>query len=195
MATTNMMFLFALKAALVGMVTGLSTFFLLVFTRLFFGVLSPGLQPASMAAMTDATTPLTRAGGLGMLAAAMGLGVALNVGNPVVVLDGDGAALMKMGTLATIGAYGPQNLIHIVTILRLNNIHHRLIRHTRGKEYNLHTKAMMCFFRHCLCNTAIADQPQCLSGYFTAQHMRRPPTLPFSGTHLTLTLPRSSSNY
>jgi phosphonopyruvate decarboxylase len=47
-------------------------------------------------------------------AAAMGLGVALNVGNPVVVLDGDGAALMKMGTLATIGAYGPQNLIHIV---------------------------------------------------------------------------------
>ncbi|WP_300376376.1 MFS transporter [Henriciella sp.] len=74
MATTNMMFLFALKAALIGMVTGLSTFFLLVFTRLFFGLLSPGLQPASMAAMTDATTPLTRAGGLGMLAAAMGLG-------------------------------------------------------------------------------------------------------------------------
>ena len=31
-----------------------------------------------------------------------------------VVLDGDGAALMKLGTLATIGAYAPQNLIHIV---------------------------------------------------------------------------------
>ncbi|MEM5516784.1 MFS transporter [Henriciella sp. AS95] len=74
MASTNMLFLFALQAALIGVVTGLSAFFLLVFTRVFFGLLSPGLQPASMAAMTDATTSLTRAGGLGMLGAAMGLG-------------------------------------------------------------------------------------------------------------------------
>jgi phosphonopyruvate decarboxylase len=44
----------------------------------------------------------------------MGLGVALNVRTPVVVLDGDGAALMKMGTLATVGAYAPPNLIHVV---------------------------------------------------------------------------------
>lgn len=74
MATTNMLFLFALQAALAGLVTGLSTFFLLVVMRLFFGLLSPGLQPASMAAMTDATTPNTRAGGLGMLGAAVGIG-------------------------------------------------------------------------------------------------------------------------
>jgi len=47
-------------------------------------------------------------------ASAVGLGVALNVSNPVVVLDGDGAALMKMGNLATIGAYGPGNLVHVV---------------------------------------------------------------------------------
>ena len=32
----------------------------------------------------------------------------------VVVLDGDGAALMKMGTLATIGASGPRNLLHVI---------------------------------------------------------------------------------
>ena len=74
MAGTNMIFLFALEAALAGVVTGLAAFFLLVFVRIFFGLLSPGLQPASMAAMTDATTALTRAGGLGMLGAAMGLG-------------------------------------------------------------------------------------------------------------------------
>lgn len=61
----------------------------------------------------DRRQHLYQVGSMGC-AAAMGLGVALNVGNPVVVLDGDGAALMKMGTLATIGAYGPQNLIHIV---------------------------------------------------------------------------------
>lgn len=47
-------------------------------------------------------------------AGAMGLGVALNVERPVIVLDGDGAALMKMGALATIGAQGPRNLIHVV---------------------------------------------------------------------------------
>jgi phosphonopyruvate decarboxylase len=47
-------------------------------------------------------------------ASAVGLGVALNVERPVLVLDGDGAALMKMGNLATIGAYRPRRLIHVV---------------------------------------------------------------------------------
>ncbi len=47
-------------------------------------------------------------------ASGMGLGVALNTARPVVVLDGDGAALMKLGTFATIGAYAPKNLIHIL---------------------------------------------------------------------------------
>jgi phosphonopyruvate decarboxylase len=47
-------------------------------------------------------------------ASAMGLGVALNTDKSVAVLDGDGAALMKMGNLATIGANAPKNLIHIV---------------------------------------------------------------------------------
>ncbi|MBN9589543.1 MAG: phosphonopyruvate decarboxylase [Alphaproteobacteria bacterium] len=47
-------------------------------------------------------------------AAGVGLGVALNTGRPVAVLDGDGAALMKLGTLATIGAQAPTNLIHIL---------------------------------------------------------------------------------
>jgi phosphonopyruvate decarboxylase len=47
-------------------------------------------------------------------AAGVGLGVALNTARPVTVLDGDGAALMKLGTLATIGAYAPNNLLHIL---------------------------------------------------------------------------------
>lgn len=74
MGFTNMAFLFALEAALAGMITGLTMFFTLVFVRVWFGLLSPGLQPASMAAMTDATTPKTRAAGLGMLGAAMSIG-------------------------------------------------------------------------------------------------------------------------
>ena len=47
-------------------------------------------------------------------ASGMGLGVALNTEKPVVMLDGDGALLMKMGSLATIGAYAPKNMLHIV---------------------------------------------------------------------------------
>ena len=47
-------------------------------------------------------------------ASGVGLGVALNSPGQVVVLDGDGAALMKLGTLATIGAYAPANLLHIL---------------------------------------------------------------------------------
>jgi len=47
-------------------------------------------------------------------ASAMALGVALNTKKKVVVLDGDGAFLMKMGNLATIGAYQPANLVHVV---------------------------------------------------------------------------------
>ena len=47
-------------------------------------------------------------------ASAVALGAALNNRRPIVVLDGDGAALMKMGNLATIGATGPRNLIHVV---------------------------------------------------------------------------------
>lgn len=74
MGFTNMAFLFALEAALAGMITGLTMFFTLVFVRIWFGLLAPGLQPASMAAMTDATTSATRAAGLGMLGAAMSIG-------------------------------------------------------------------------------------------------------------------------
>ncbi|PRF99431.1 phosphonopyruvate decarboxylase [Burkholderia ambifaria] len=47
-------------------------------------------------------------------ASGVGLGVALNREQPVIVLDGDGAALMRLGTFATIGAYRPVNLLHVV---------------------------------------------------------------------------------
>ena len=42
------------------------------------------------------------------------IGVAINAVRPVGVVDGDGAALMKLGSLATIGAYRPENLVHMV---------------------------------------------------------------------------------
>ncbi|WP_447970811.1 thiamine pyrophosphate-dependent enzyme [Nitrospira sp. M1] len=47
--------------------------------------------------------------------AGIGLGLALSQpGKTVVVFDGDGNVLMSMGTLATIGAVKPKNLVHVV---------------------------------------------------------------------------------
>ena len=49
------------------------------------------------------------------LASSHGLGLAL--GRPrerVIVLDGDGSLLMNLGTLVTIGAAAPKNLVHFV---------------------------------------------------------------------------------
>jgi len=45
---------------------------------------------------------------------AIGLGIALNSKKQIVVIDGDGAVLMKMGSLATVGTYSPNNLFHVV---------------------------------------------------------------------------------
>jgi phosphonopyruvate decarboxylase len=47
-------------------------------------------------------------------AAPMGLGVALTTRRRTLVLDGDGAALMKLGAFATIGAYRPPSLLHVL---------------------------------------------------------------------------------
>lgn len=48
-------------------------------------------------------------------ASAIGLGLALaRPERKIVILDGDGACLMKLGNLATIGHYRPRNLIHVV---------------------------------------------------------------------------------
>jgi phosphonopyruvate decarboxylase len=63
--------------------------------------------------IADRPQHLYQVGSMGC-ATGMGLGVALNTERPIIVLDGDGAALMKLGTFATVGAYGPRNLIHIL---------------------------------------------------------------------------------
>ncbi|MEN8153818.1 MAG: phosphonopyruvate decarboxylase [Acidobacteriota bacterium] len=52
-------------------------------------------------------------GSMGCLAS-IGLGLSIeNKEKRIFLLDGDGAVLMKMGSLATIGHYSPENLIHI----------------------------------------------------------------------------------
>ncbi|MCC4245302.1 phosphonopyruvate decarboxylase [Stappia indica] len=47
-------------------------------------------------------------------ASAIGLGAALNCEREIAVLDGDGAALMKLGNMATIGAEAPARYTHVL---------------------------------------------------------------------------------
>ena len=64
--------------------------------------------------ISDRPNHLYVVGGMGT-ASAIGFGVAHALPRqPVVVIDGDGAALMKLGVLATIGFYQPPNFLHIV---------------------------------------------------------------------------------
>jgi len=54
---------------------------------------------------------------IGSMGATAGIGLGLALAQPqktVVVFDGDGNVLMSLGTLATIGALKPKNLIHVV---------------------------------------------------------------------------------
>lgn len=64
--------------------------------------------------IADRANHLYVVGGMGT-ASAIGFGLAQALPKqPVVVIDGDGAALMKLGSLATIGYYQPANLLHIL---------------------------------------------------------------------------------
>ena len=63
--------------------------------------------------LADREQQLYLVGSMGC-ASAVGLGVSLMSDRQVVVLDGDGAALMKLGNLATIGATAPSNLVHVI---------------------------------------------------------------------------------
>ncbi len=54
---------------------------------------------------------------IGSMGATAGIGLGLALAQPektVIVFDGDGNVLMSLGTLATIGALKPKNLIHVV---------------------------------------------------------------------------------
>lgn len=63
--------------------------------------------------INDSAQHLYMVGAMGS-ASAVGLGIALNNKKSVFILDGDGAALMRLGTFALIGREAPENLIHIL---------------------------------------------------------------------------------
>lgn len=77
-------------------------------------IATTGYTGRELYAIADRPNQLYMVGSMGC-ASAFALGLAL--ARPdlhVVVVDGDGAALMRMGNLATIGAYAPANLTHLL---------------------------------------------------------------------------------
>lgn len=77
-------------------------------------IATTGFTGRELFALADRPNQLYMVGSMGC-ASALGLGLALSRPDlQVVVIDGDGAALMRMGNLATCGTYGPTNLIHLL---------------------------------------------------------------------------------
>lgn len=76
-------------------------------------VSTTGMCSRELFTLDDKKSNFYVVGGMGC-ALPIGLGIALNDPGPTVILDGDGALLMRMGSLATVGHYAPRNLIHVV---------------------------------------------------------------------------------
>jgi phosphonopyruvate decarboxylase len=76
-------------------------------------VSTTGYTSRTLFALNDRPEHFYMQGSMGH-AAAFALGLAAQRRGSVVVLDGDGAVLMHMGTMSTIGAAAPVNLLHVV---------------------------------------------------------------------------------
>jgi phosphonopyruvate decarboxylase len=75
---------------------------------------STGFCGRELYALDDRPNQLYMVGSMGCV---MPLALGLALVRPdlhIVALDGDGAALMRMGAFATLGAYGPRNLTHLL---------------------------------------------------------------------------------
>ena len=77
-------------------------------------IASTGFAGRELYALDDRDNQLYMVGSMGC-ASSLGLGLALaRPDRQVVVVDGDGAALMRLGAMATIGAEAPANLCHLL---------------------------------------------------------------------------------
>ena len=73
-----------------------------------------GYSGRELYAIDDLPHQFYMVGSMGCVSS-LGLGIALKQPHKkVVVIDGDGAAMMRMGAMATIGHYHPPNLLHIL---------------------------------------------------------------------------------
>ena len=77
-------------------------------------IASTGFNGRELYAIADRPNQLYMVGSMGC-AASLGLGLAVvRPDKKVIVIDGDGASLMRMGNLATVGAYAGENYYHLL---------------------------------------------------------------------------------
>jgi len=77
-------------------------------------IASTGFNGRELYAIEDRANHLYMVGSMGC-AASFGLGLALaRPDKKIIVIDGDGAVLMRMGNMATLGAYGGDNFFHLL---------------------------------------------------------------------------------
>lgn len=76
-------------------------------------VSSTGKMSRELLMINDSPRNLYVVGSMG-LASTVGLGLSLATQRKIIVLDGDGAALMQMGAFPMMGSYAGANLVHVV---------------------------------------------------------------------------------
>ena len=77
-------------------------------------IASTGFNGRELYAIADRPNQLYMVGSMGC-AASLGLGLSLvRPDKKIIVIDGDGAVLMRMGNMATVGAYGGANFYHLL---------------------------------------------------------------------------------
>jgi phosphonopyruvate decarboxylase len=77
-------------------------------------IASTGFSGRELYAIADRPNQLYMVGSMGC-ASSLGLGLSLVLPDKkVIVIDGDGAALMRLGNMATVGAYAGDNYFHLL---------------------------------------------------------------------------------
>ncbi|WBB78445.1 phosphonopyruvate decarboxylase [Micromonospora sp. WMMD882] len=106
-------------------------------------VATTGYTGRELYGMDDRDSHFYMAGSMGC-AAGIGVGLA-TTGHPVTVLDGDGALLMRLGSLATVGRYVRSPYLHVV----LDNGRHESTggQHTNGAAVDFAAVAVACGYR------------------------------------------------
>ena len=97
-------------------------------------------------------------------ASQIALGIALSKpARKIFCIDGDGAAIMHMGALSTIGTKKPKNIIHIC----LNNGAHDSVggQPTVGRKINLPGLALACGYDKALCVKTLQDLKSALNEF------------------------------
>lgn len=121
-------------------------------------IATTGYTGRELYAIGDKNNQLYLVGSMGC-ASSLGLGLAItSKKNRIIVLDGDGALLMRLGALATVGYYQPKNFLHVL----LDNETHESTGGQSTVSHSLDFKkiAVGCGYKNVLQPTSLSELGQ-----------------------------------